>query len=404
MRFGEGSRGQLLLPLSGLAERQRGCPNRKIWGAAPRPFGRFFLRFFVYAIYVFFYVFSCLYVKVGVCIDFFSNCDTYSEQGKIFEVNMGIANIDNCIDCKKKIPAEIAKNARERAHEIELLAITWCARWGFVTDKTLQFLYPSRPRLGYDLAKRGLLKKIVPPNGVAFRSDDNSGFCYRLTNEAKLLIEKFDSPENATFLLETISKIPQQPAWNSLQHLFDLQKICVRQILEKNKDWTPNNPGQLATNVGFETSLFRFMTEVECRQKIQSDLVPDLVNIGSDGRWTWYEYDRSPKSDSQLAFWVQRLMMRKLLPSEQADPNRKSYIREYQERAPEIAQYVVVVTSEYQKKRYQQAFSRKTAEVLERSKDRKIKVREDIHRWSPRDFFGNSVKILTLEEALGTGV
>jgi hypothetical protein len=345
--------------------------------------------------------FSCLCVKVGVCIDFFSNCDTYSEQGKIFEVNM---SIKNCVDDKKKIPTEIAKNARNRAHEIELLVITWTARWGFVSDKTLQFLYPSRPRLGYDLSKRGILKKITPPKGVFFRSDDNaSGYCYRLTEEAKLIIEKFDSPSNAEFLLETISKIPQQPAWNSLQHLLDLQKVCIRQILEKNKDWTRDNPSQLAANVGFETSLFNFRTEPECRQKIQSaDLVPDLVNIKENGRWIWYEYDRSPKSDNQLAWWIQRLMMRKLLPSEQADQNSRSYIKEHSERAPEISKYVVVVTSEYQKKRYKQAFERKTADVLIRTKDRKIKVREDIHRWSPRDFFGDSVRVLTLEEALGT--
>jgi hypothetical protein len=146
------------------------------------------------------------------------------------------------------------------------------------------------------------------------------------------------------------------------------------------------------------------MSEVECRQKIQSDLVPDLVNIKESGRWIWYEYDRSAKSDSQLAWWVQRLMMRKLLPADQADPNSKSYIREYQERAPEISEFVIVVTSQYQQKRYRQAFERKTADVLTRTKDRKIKIREDIHRWSPRDFFGNSVKIMTLEEALGTGV
>jgi hypothetical protein len=347
--------------------------------------------------------FSCLSDTIGGHIDFFSNCDTYSEQGKIFEVNMSIVSIDNCIDCKKKIPAEIARNARERAHEIELLAITWCARWGFVTDKTLQFLYPSRPRLGYDLAKRGLLKKIVPPNGVAFRSDDNaSGYCYCLTNEAKLLVERYDSPSNAEFLLKTISKTPSQPAWNSLQHTLDLQKICVRQILEKNKDWSPDNPGQLATNIGYETSLFNFMTEPECRQRIAADLVPDLLNIDENARWTWYEYERSPKSDSQLAFWVQRLMVRKLLPSDQADQNSRSYIQDEHERAPEIDEFVIIVTSEYQKKRYEQAFSRKTAEVLVRSKDRKIKAREEIPRWSPRDFFGDSVRILTLEEAITT--
>jgi hypothetical protein len=345
--------------------------------------------------------FSCLCVTLGVCIDFFSNCDTYSEQGKIFEVDM---SIKNCVDDKKKIPTEIAKNARHRARDIEILAISWAARWGFVSDKTLQFLYPSRPRLGYDLSKRGILKKITPPKGVFFRSDDNaSGCCYRLTEEAKLIIEKFDSPSNAEFLLETISKIPQQPAWNSLQHLLDLQKICVRQVLEKNKDWTPSNPTQLSANVGFETSLFNFLTEPECRQRIQSsDLIPDMINIKESGDWVWYEYDRSPKSDSQLAWWVQRLMIRKLLPSEQADPNSKSYIREYQERAPKIDEFVIVVTSQYQQKRYEQAFSRKTAEVLTRTTDRKIKVREDIPRWYPRDFFGDSVRVLTLEEALGT--
>jgi hypothetical protein len=313
-------------------------------------------------------------------------------------------SIDNCADCKKKIPVEIARNAWERAREIELLSITWCARWGFVSDKTLQLLYPSRPRLGYDLAKRGLLKKITPAKGVAFRSDDNSGFCYRLTNEAKLIVERYDSPSNAEFLLETISKIPPQPAWNSLQHLLDLQKICVRQVLERHEDWTRDNPSQLAANVGYETSLFNFMTEPECRQRIAADLVPDLVNIGSDGRWTWYEYERSAKSDSQLAWWIQRLMVRKLLPSDQSNPSSRKYIQDAFERDPEIAEFVIVVNSEYQKNRYLKAFERKTADFLVRTKDRKIKVRDDIQRWSPRDFFGNSVKILTLNEALGTGI
>jgi hypothetical protein len=267
-------------------------------------------------------------------------------------------------------------------------------------------LYPSRPRLGYDLAKRGIFKKITPPKGVAFRSDDNaSGYCYRLSDEAKLIIEKFDSPENSEFLLRTISKIPQLPAWNSLQHLLDLQKICVCQILKKHKDWTPNNPGQLATNVGFETYSFNFMTEPECRQKIQSDLVPDMINATTeDWKWTWFEYERSPKSDNQLAFWVQRLMARKLLPTAQADPDNRKYIQDIFERDEEISAFVIIVTSEYQKKRYEQAFLRKNAEVLIRTKDRKIKVREDIPRWSPRDFFGDSVKVLTLEEALGTGI
>jgi hypothetical protein len=344
--------------------------------------------------------FSCLCVKVGVCIDFFSNCDTSSEQVKILRKNM---SIENCVDDKKKIPVEIARNARERAREIELLAITWCARWGFTTDKSLQFLYPARPRLGYDLAKRGLLKKIVPAKGVAFRSNDNSGYCYRLTEEARIIVERYDSPSNAEFLLKTISKTPQQPAWNSLQHLLDLQKICVKQILEKNKYWTSDDPGQLASNIGFLTSLFNFMTEPECRQKNQSaDLVPDMINIKENGRWIWYEYDRSPKSDSQLAWWVQRLMVRKLLPRDQSNPSNRKYIQDERDRDPEIDEFVIIVTSQYQQKRYQQAFSRKTAEVLERSKDRKIKVRADIHRWSPRDFFGNTVKILTLEEALGT--
>jgi hypothetical protein len=312
-------------------------------------------------------------------------------------------SIENCVYDKKKIPAEISRNARARAREIELLVITWAARWGFVSDKTLQFLYPSRPRLGYDLAKRGLLKKITPPKGVAFRSDDNaSGYCYRLSDEAKLIIEKFDSPENAEFLLKTVAKIPQLPAWNNLQHLLDLQKICVSQILRKNKHWESDDPGQLASNIGFLTSLFNFMTEPECRQRIAADLVPDMINVTEDWKWTWFEYERSPKSDSRLAWWIQQLMVRKLLHSDQSNPSNRKYIQDERERDPEIDEFVIIVTSQYQQKRYQQAFSRKTAEVLERSKDRKIKVRADIHRWSPRDFFGNTVKILTLEEALGT--
>jgi len=317
-------------------------------------------------------------------------------------------SIDNCLDDKKeaskktpKIAKEIAQNASQRARDIEILAITWAARWGFVSDQTLQFLYPSRPRLGYDLSKRGIFKKIMPGKGVAFRSDDNSGFCYAVTNEAKVVIEKFDSPANAEFLLRTISKTPSKPAWNSLQHLLDLQKICVRQILEKNENWTPSDPSQLATNIGYETSYFNFMTEPECRQKIQSDLIPDLLNVREDGKWTWYEYDRSAKSDNQLAWWIQRLMSRKLLPSDQADPGNRAYIQDVFARDTEIAEFVIIVTSEYQQKRYRHAFSRKNAEVLVRTRDRKIKIRDDIPKWSPLDFFGDSVRILTLNQSLG---
>jgi hypothetical protein len=97
-------------------------------------------------------------------------------------------------------------------------------------------------------------------------------------------------------------------------------------------------------------------------------------------------------------------MARKLLPADQADPGNRKYIQDIFERDEEIAEFVIIVTSEYQKNRYRQAFERKNAEVLIRTKDRKIKIREDHPRWSPRDFFGDSVMILTLDEALGTGI
>ncbi len=309
-----------------------------------------------------------------------------------------------------RISKDVAQTAKARAREIEKLVVGWVARWGFTSDKCLQYLYPSRPRLGYDLAKRGLLRKIEPGRGVVCRLDDNNGWCYGLSPDARILLEN-----ELPHLVENFEKLPKNPHWSSLQHLLDLQKIFVKLALEKDGRYDPKDPDLLAELINGDWSL-NYLTEIETKRyeenlKIKQgegykkpELRPDCFIFSEKGN-TWIEYERSPKSDLPLMYWIQQLSNRWGLPESQKNPKSRYYIAEAQNRDDDIKKFVIVVPTEYQKKRYLSYFYGKNKDIIERDpRTRKYKTAIDKPRWSPSDIFQNMnlVEILTLDEVTKT--
>lgn len=137
-----------------------------------------------------------------------------------------------------------------------------------------------------------------------------------------------------------------------------------------------------------------FYSEPECRSGFtyfKAPLIPDLI-LGVDGRNTWVEYDRSPKSDVRLWAMVQQyydlwrgILLRGAAP----------------EAVPIPDQLIIVVRTEDQKVRYQAAFESDRSPVMLYSRSRKC--------WEPvpDDFedvgavLRGRVKVMTLEESLG---
>lgn len=307
-----------------------------------------------------------------------------------------------------RISKDVAQTAKERAREIEKLVVGWVARWGFTTDKSLQFLYPSRPRLGYDLSKRGLLRKIEPGRGVVCRLEDNNGWCYGLSQDARIFLEN-EIPH--LHLVENFEKLPKNPHWSSLQHLLDLQKIFVKMALEKDKRYDPKDPDLLSELINGDWSI-TYLTEIETKRyeeklKLRQgegykkpELRPDCWIFSENGN-SWIEYERSPKSDLPLMYWIQQLSNRWGLPELQKNPKSRSFIQEPQNRDEEIKKFVIVVPTEYQKSRYLSYFYGKNKDLVLRDPiTRKYKIATDKPRWNPADIFQvmNLVEILTLDE------
>lgn len=306
------------------------------------------------------------------------------------------------------ISKDVAQTAKARAREIEKLVVGWVARWGFTTDRCLQYLYPSRPRLGYDLAKRGLLRKIEPGRGVACKLDDNNGWCYGLSENARILVEN-----EMVHLVGNIEQLPKNPHWSSLQHLLDLQKIFVKLAIEKDQRYDPKDPDMLCELINGRYSI-SYLTEIETKRFEQNlkirqgesykkpELNPDCLIFQYDGN-IWIEYERSPKSDLPLMYWIQQLKDRWELPESQKNPNSRYHIAERENRDEEIKKFVIVVPTEYQKSRYLSCFYGKNKDMVVRDpRSRKYKIATEKPRWNPADTFQgmNLVEVLTLDEVL----
>lgn len=243
-------------------------------------------------------------------------------------------------------PAHIARGARQRGAQLQEAVCSWARRWVTVSDRALAALYPGRPRLGADMAKRGLLEAFKVPAGE-YCEDGRT--LYKLTEGGEHLAEQVLPPE--VCLIE----LPERMPWRSMQHLLDLQRYAAKLgMLPADPHWR---------------------TEPELRA-LSGDadvLVPDLRGMdhppddpeGPLGEW-WIEWERNSKKDVPLDYWTQRLARRVALAQAQADPRSPQYVPQPEQRKPLINRITVIVTTETQVQRYQRAFARPHADMRRR--------------------------------------
>lgn len=258
--------------------------------------------------------------------------------------------------------ASNAGSARERGRQIQNKVCAWTYRWGFVSDRSLESIHPGRPRLGYELWKRGLLIRHKLPEGIRLLDGEN---VYSLSEDGFLIAERELSPLTLYHQRPT-----DRPGWSTMQHLLDLQRIAA--ALEFN----PRDPS--------------WRSEPETRATFHKLLVPDLFAILEDGTCHWVEWERSPKKDMNLDHWIQLLARRQAM----AMSNRE-------DRPASISRLDVIVPNEYQRERYERMFNRKVADQIVRDKDtRKLNKRTDTPRVEIQKYLADVVLVHTLDEFL----
>lgn len=289
----------------------------------------------------------------------------------------------------RKIEASTSKNARLTGQLLEEMVLLWCLRWHFVTDQTLEFLYPARPRLAYDMSRRGILKKHQILSGEKITLRDNSGHAYGLSDSAKIRI----MDEYETFSAE-LEKHPKIPNWKEIQHLLDLQKIVAKYLGLPDLD--------LSKKINFVESK-SWQSEPETRQKNQSAIVPDFLIWGEDHDQERLEYDQNPKNDLALKFWIRQLISRVSLPYLQSNPDSREYIAEEFKRVAKITKITIIVRTQHQCERYSKFFESNALDYVAKDSQRKYYVRQDMARLNPKTAFkdlGCKIEISTLNEFL----
>lgn len=265
------------------------------------------------------------------------------------------------------------KAARERGDLLLCTALLWTLRWEFVSDQTLaDLLYlehdTERPRYGYDLTRRGWLKRHEIPAGVRLI---DGRFVYSLSPEGRHWLEK-RIPESEG-MLDAHPHKRLKPAWSQLQHLLDLQRIALR------------------LDAAEELDGFTWMTEPEIRTDfVANETVPDLMidRVNYDG--LWIEYDRTAKDDLRLAYMVQRyadIFLRHDGPGRFNDPQWTT------------DRLVVIVGSAFQQRRYTAFFSSNEATRLYRNPHTR-KIHRLDETYSAAELIGDQVVVWVLDDVL----
>lgn len=269
-------------------------------------------------------------------------------------------------------PRQHRKGARQRGALIEQIVCSWVRRWGYTSDLVLEYLYPSRKRLGYDLARKGRLKRW--PADPGYRLLDGPAVYGRTDYSDSVAEEQLYMNCSDILGIEHSAT----PAWSTMQHLLDCQRIALAL-------------GMLPDSIGW-------LTEPEARASAPQgvDLVPDMLahiydpDPEKEGVH-WIEYDRTPKSDVVLDHFTQRLARRV-----EAAHDKKLDERE---RPEPIARITIIVSTEYQFDRYDRYFKREYADYLYRDRTtRKLKKPKDKARQPIAEVLKGLVDIRTLTQ------
>lgn len=232
----------------------------------------------------------------------------------------------------------LSRVARSRGEQIAGAVCAWVRRWGYSSDSALASLYPGRPRLGYDMWRRGLLTRHAVPPG--YRVTDGRQV-YGLTPAGVSIAEEMLPP------LVLDIEHSGSPAWSSMQHLLDCQRYAIA--------------------LGMLPAQIEWRSEPELRATTTGTLVPDMLRIGE--RLWWIEIERSPKKDMALDYWVQRIARYQARAINEGNPESKSYITEWHKRKKQIERLIIIVPTEYQNVRYEKMVSRAYAEPIARDPD-----------------------------------
>lgn len=251
-----------------------------------------------------------------------------------------------------------AKVARQRGREVEIAICAWVRRWGYSSDSVLSLYYPGRPRIGYELEQRGLLKRRKMPDDVRCETRH----IYQLTEEGR------DRAAHALpYQVLNIAHSDRCP-FRTMQHHLELQKIAIIEGMHASEGNWRTDPETRATSA-------------------KNQLVPDLTCYfeGIDEKhrpdpWmTWFEYERTGKERAvDLNHWVQLLARRQERAVGQRDETLKAiYEPDPAKRQPLITSLVVYVSNLSDIKRYQRAFSVEMAPYLRRTAPGAKPTRDD---------------------------
>lgn len=292
--------------------------------------------------------------------------------------------------------ARYATSAKERHQKILEHCLLWTLRWQFVSDRTLAkmvqtFLESNRPRIAYQLMREGWLKACQVPIGhrlldgkqVYTLSEAGRAWCHEHLDLDSRIIRLHDGTP--------------RPAWGSMQHLLDLQRIF------------------LGTD---HLGMLMYWSEPETRRMYSDqthDLIPDMV-LDFDGapglNQVWVEYERSPKNDLRLAHWV-NLYAALFRAQDQAAHHRALDLAHRQAQAsgtypvdasaeaspPALLRVNVIVTTKYQRERYAAAFSVEAAAETYRLRGNN-KLQQGKNHLPVAGYIARRVEVFTLAQWL----
>ena len=248
-------------------------------------------------------------------------------------------------------------SAHERARELRKAILMMTYRWRTVTDLTisevLKYEYGvNRPRYGAQLARSGFLITHQVKSGYRV---EGSRQVYSLSKEGVT--------ELARLGMAAATWDQTKPAWSTMQHTLDLQRIAAR-LNETNID------------------SYAWLTEPETREKLANKpTIPDLafafrppyyaVDVAS-----WVELERSAKNDMRLDYMVNRYAnffhQQDSVRGNDTGPDTGLY------KNHRLAAALILVMTGYQRERYQARFeSDELRKVVIDENNRRLKHEAD---------------------------
>lgn len=268
-------------------------------------------------------------------------------------------------------------SAHERARELRKAILMMTYRYRFVSDSTiadvLKYEYGvNRQRYGSQLARNGFLITHQVKSGYYV---EGSRQVYSLSKEGVT--------EVARLGLAQATWDQAKPAWSTMQHTLDLQRIAAR-LNETNID------------------SYGWLTEAETRERLVNEqIIPDLAFAFRPPHYivdvaSWVELERSAKNDIRLDYMVNRYanFFRQQDSVRGNDPKPDTGL--YNNYG--LAAVLILVMTDYQRERYQARFeSEELRKVVIDEKNRRLKYEANTFI-NAKEMIGGRVIVQTIDD------